>query len=78
MLLSSKAQRSLLLLNRTPVRITSYTESDGVNNHVEINKRFIVNPHRCSECVQLLTSNPPRVTFGVLVKNKKYIHQTLV
>jgi hypothetical protein len=32
MLLSLKAQRSLVLANQTAVRITSCTESDGVNN----------------------------------------------
>lgn len=79
MLLSLKAERSLFLVNRTPVRITSCTERDGVNNHVQINKRFIANPHGCFECVQLPTSNPPNITFGVLVKNrKKYIHQAFV
>jgi hypothetical protein len=81
MLLSLKTQCSLSLVNRTPVRTrsTSHTESDGVSNHVSFNKHFIANPHRCFECAQLLTSNPPSVTFGVLVKNrKKYINPVLV
>jgi hypothetical protein len=82
MLLSLKAQRSLLLVNGTPVRIISCisrTESDGMNNHVSINKRFISNLHRCFECVQLLISNPPSITFGVFIKNRKnYINPPLV
>ena len=74
MLLILKAQRSLFLVNRTPVHITSCTESDGVNNHVKVNTSFIANTYRCFECVQLLTSNPPSITFGVLVKNRKSVY----